>query len=123
MEHSPQEMELLQLLKELQEILANAVNSLGGQTPKSPEAHYMGFVAKSVNTAADGYLVLRQAFRVNASKLLIRPALEITLAGAAVERTNGGFLCAKLILSGRIGKKCSRIQRASHNMSRNGMNF
>ena len=82
-------MELLRLLKELQEILANAVNSLGGQTPKTPEAHYMGFVAKSVNTAADGYLVLRQAFRVNASKLLVRPALEVILGGVAVEKERG----------------------------------
>ena len=89
MEHSPQEIEHLQLLKELQEVLANALNSLAGKTPKSPEAHYAGFVAKSVNFAADGYLVLRQAYRVTASKLLIRPTLEVIMGGVAVENERG----------------------------------
>jgi hypothetical protein len=39
MEHSQQEIETLQLLTELQVILANALNSLSGKAPpKSPEA-------------------------------------------------------------------------------------
>jgi hypothetical protein len=90
MEHSPEEIEILQLLKDLQEILASALNSLSGKTPpKSPEAFYMSFVAKAVNTSADGYLVLRNAYRVSASKLLIRPALEVILGGVAVEKEPG----------------------------------
>ena len=95
MEHSQQEIEALQLLSELQKVLADALNSLSGKPPaESPEAHYMSFVGKAVNTAADGYLVLRQAYRVNASKLLIRPALEVVLAGVAVE-TERGLLVRK----------------------------
>jgi hypothetical protein len=31
----------------------------------------MSFVAQAANTAADAYLVLRKAYRINASKLLI----------------------------------------------------
>jgi hypothetical protein len=94
MKHSPQEIEFLQLVKELQKALASGLDSLGGKTPKNPEARYMGFVAKAVNTAADGYIVLREAYRVNASKLLIRPALEVILAAAAVENERG-FLVRK----------------------------
>jgi hypothetical protein len=95
MEHSQQEIEALQLLNELQKVLDDALNSLSGKPPaESPEAHYMSFVGKAVNTAADGYLVLRQAYRVNASKLLIRPALEVVLAGVAVE-TERGLLVRK----------------------------
>jgi len=94
MGHSPREMELLQLLKELQEILANALSSLGGKFPKTPEAHYMGFVAIAINEAADGYLVLRQGYRLKASKLMIRPALEVLLGGIAVEN-NPGLLVRK----------------------------
>jgi hypothetical protein len=89
MKHSTEEIELLQLLKELQCILSDAINSLGGQTPKSPESHYVGFSTVSVNTAADGYLVLREAHRVNASKPLIRQALEAIIFGVAVEKQHG----------------------------------
>jgi len=85
MEHSREEIEILQLLADLQNVLGMAVNSLGGRTPKSPQAHYIGFVGKGANIAADGYLVLRRAFRVSSSKLLVRPALELILRGAAVE--------------------------------------
>ncbi|MGA2750162.1 MAG: DUF5677 domain-containing protein [Verrucomicrobiota bacterium] len=89
MEHSSEEIEILQLLADLQKVLGIAVNSLGGMTPKNPEAHYIGFVGKGVNIAADGYLILRRAFRVSSSKLLVRPAIELVLDGAAVEHEPG----------------------------------
>jgi hypothetical protein len=89
MEHSPEEIEILQLLSDLQNVLGIAVNSLGDRTPKNPEAHYIGFVGKGVNIAADGYLILRRAFRVSSSKLLVRPALELVLGGVALEKEPG----------------------------------
>jgi hypothetical protein len=84
-EHSQQELELLQALKELQGILAEALNTLEGKVASSPQAEYASFVAQAVNSAADGYLVLRHTYRMDASKLLVRPAIELILGGMAVE--------------------------------------
>lgn len=81
--HGAEEIRLLELLKELQHILGDALNSLGGTTPPSAEANYLSWAAVSLNHAAGGYLWLRESGRVHASKLLVRPALESTFSGIA----------------------------------------
>ncbi|MBM3822906.1 MAG: hypothetical protein FJ404_08500 [Verrucomicrobia bacterium] len=82
--HGPDELRHLELLREAQQLLADALNSLGGKTPATAEAAYLGWAAVHVNRAAEGYLWLRDSCRVAASKLLVRPALEATFAGIAV---------------------------------------
>jgi hypothetical protein len=86
MEHSPEEVEKLKCLEELVKHLGGALNSLNENAPpiKSAAAHYMQFVGAAINRAADGFLLLRMNYRIAASKLLVRPALEVLFAGAAI---------------------------------------
>jgi hypothetical protein len=92
--HGPKEVQLLALLKDAQHLLAEALNSLGGKSPPTPESAYLGWAAVSVNRAAEGYLWLRESGRVGASKLLVRPALEATFSGVAAIK-KPGFLFRK----------------------------
>lgn len=92
--HCQEEADLLKQLKELQGILTVAINSLGGKTPPTAESRYIGNAAKSVNIAADAYFLLREAGRVDASKLLIRPMIDIVISATAVA-TKRGFLFRK----------------------------
>ncbi len=87
--HGPEEVQLLGLLSEVQHVLADALNSLGGKSPPTAESAYLGWSAVSVNRAAEGYLWLRESGRVAASKLLVRPALEATFSGTAVIKKPG----------------------------------
>lgn len=81
---------MLKLLKEVQQALADALDSLGSKTPASPEAAYLGSITgQMVNRAADGFLVLREAMRTDASKLLVRPVIEALFNGAAVMAKRG----------------------------------
>jgi hypothetical protein len=81
--YPPIEIEFLKLLKELQPICVKALNSLGGKKPADAGSSYLGRIAKTVNRTSDGYLLLREAGRMDASKLLIRPALEAVFCGTA----------------------------------------
>jgi hypothetical protein len=81
--YPPTEIEFLKLLKELQPILVNALNSLAGKKPANLSSSYLGRIAVTVNRASDGYLLLRESGRMDASKLLIRPALEAVFCGTA----------------------------------------
>lgn len=92
--HGPQELKHLGLLREVQQILAHALNSLGGKSPPTAESAYLGWAAVSVNRAAEGYLWLRESGRVAASKLMVRPTLEATFAAIAVLKKHG-FLFRK----------------------------
>ena len=80
------------LLTEVQQLLAHSLNSLGGKSPATGEAAYLGWAAVSVNRAAEGYLWLRESGRVAASKLLVRPALEATFSAIAVIKKHGFLL-------------------------------
>jgi hypothetical protein len=81
--YPPTEIEFLKLLKELQPTLVNALNSLAGKKPANLSSSYLGRIAVTVNRASDGYLLLRESGRMDASKLLIRPALEAVFCGTA----------------------------------------
>ena|SRR5258708_5918098 len=82
------------LLKDVQRILADAINSLGNKPYTTPESAYLMWAAVCVNRAAEGYLCLRETCRVTASKFLVRPALEATFSGTAVTK-KPGFLFRK----------------------------
>lgn len=86
--YPPIEIEFLKLLEELQQILVNAINSLGGKTPAEAGSSYLGRIVVTVNRASDGYLWLRKSGRMDASKFLVRPALEAVFCGAASMKDN-----------------------------------
>lgn len=66
----------LELLCEIQQHLRHALNSLGGKQSGGLLDHYLFFMAVHINRATEGYVLLRQASRLDASRLLIRPAIE-----------------------------------------------
>ena len=74
----------LELVKDAQKALTDALNSLGGT-----EVEYLDrfrlFTAVHVNRAADGYILLRQAGKFEASKHLIRTMVESYIRQAALE--------------------------------------
>src|ERR1022692_2161194 len=90
-EHCKEELELLNLLKELRCVLETALNSLANQKPPSAESRYVGDAAKSVNIASDGYILLRESGRVHASKLMVRPLIDVVITSTSVT-TKKGFL-------------------------------
>jgi hypothetical protein len=92
--HGPKELQLLALLADVQRLLAEALNSMAGKSTEA-ETSYLMWASVSVNRAAEGYLFLRESGRVNASKLLVRPALEATFSAAAAIK-KPGFLFRKL---------------------------
>lgn len=69
----------LQLLTDLQNQLQGALKSLAGQQAKAITDRYYLNAGGYLNRTADGYLLLRNAGRMDASKLLIRPALEMMI--------------------------------------------
>lgn len=66
----------LELLRDVQRELANALNSLGKQMITGALDKFIGFSGRHLNYAVEGYIQLRQANRVDASKLLVRPIIE-----------------------------------------------
>src|ERR1022692_1370720 len=92
--YPPIEIKFLKLLKELRPILVKALDSLGSKKPLDAGSSYLGRVAVTVNRAGDGYLWLRESGRMDASKLLVRPALEAVFCGTAAMK-NKAFLFRK----------------------------
>jgi hypothetical protein len=70
------EAKLLDLISEMQVQLATALNSLTGKQHKGLQDTFPVFSASHIDRALNGYILLRRASRIYASKLLIRPALE-----------------------------------------------
>lgn len=93
-EHCDEELRLLGLLREVQERLSEALNSLDRTTLESLEAKYIVPCCRAVNQAAEGYLILRRIGMVSASKILVRPVIEaMFFAGAAA--SDKGFIFRK----------------------------
>jgi hypothetical protein len=82
--NEPAEICSLELLAELREALGAALNSLEGKQSNGLLDHFLGYSAATINRAADGYLTLRRASMIDASKLLIRPAMETMIRILAV---------------------------------------
>jgi hypothetical protein len=106
------EVEFLEFLKEIQPILVNALNSLGGKKPTDFNSSYLGRIAATVNRASDGYLWLRESGRMDASKFLIRPALEAVFCGTAA-MMNKDFLFRKAFSEWTEDKKLFATDAAS----------
>ena len=90
----PSESESLQLLDELQSILSDVLNDIEIKSIPKLEARYLVWAAISIKQAAHGYIILRKANSLEASKLLIRPIMESFIYTNAVMK-NHGFLYRK----------------------------
>lgn len=81
--HDPDEILALGLLSEVQNILASAIDSLGNKAAPSIETNYLFHTAVGLNRVAEGFFFLRNSFRVHASKILVRSAIELLVYGNA----------------------------------------
>ncbi len=75
----------LALLEDAQLELRDALNSLGGKRSNGLADHFNGYSARLINNAAEGYIFLRESGRIDASKLLIRPAIEAMFRIVAIK--------------------------------------
>src|SRR5688572_10339396 len=87
--HGLEERRDLQLLKEVQRVMSDALNSLAGHSHKTKEEAYVWWASVAVNRAAEGFHCLRESGRADASKLLVRPTIELVFAAEAVIRQRG----------------------------------
>jgi Family of unknown function (DUF5677) len=80
------EQESLKLVSDLVDELKSAFKSLAGKKYNDTFDAYRFYSAKHLHRAADGFVFLRQGGRVDASKFLVRPAIEIALRLQAVRK-------------------------------------
>jgi hypothetical protein len=76
----------LQLLTDLRTELGEALNSLGGKQSRGLLDNYYFYASVYMNRAAEGFLFVREAGRVDASKLLVRPPIEVMFRIQALRR-------------------------------------
>lgn len=74
------------LLCDLQNELQAALASLAGRQSQGFVDKYYNFSAGHINRAVEGFVFLRKASRIDASKFLIRPAIEAMIRLEAVKR-------------------------------------
>lgn len=74
------------LLCDLQNELQGALKSLAGKESQGFLDKYYNFSAGHINRAAEGFIFLRKASRIDASKFLVRPAIEAMIRLEAVKR-------------------------------------
>src|SRR5438093_3125023 len=80
------EQESLALLVDFIEEITRALKSLGGKKHNGLFDNYRFWSSKHLHRAADGFVFLRRSGRADASKFLIRPAIEIVLRLQAVKK-------------------------------------
>lgn len=73
-----------ELLRDMNRHLADVLNSLGGKSGDGLFEHYLFYSSVQINRAAEGFIALRDKRRVDASKLLVRPAIELMFRQQAV---------------------------------------
>ncbi len=80
------EEESLKPVEDLVAELTHALKSLEGKPPKTRVNNYQLWSSRSLQRAIDGFAFLRRSRRVDASKLLIRPAIEMAFRLEAVRK-------------------------------------
>lgn len=80
------EQESLELVSDLVAEITNALNSLAGKKYEGTVEAYRFYSAKHIHRAADGFVFLRKSGRIDASKFLVRPAIEVALRLQAVRK-------------------------------------
>lgn len=76
----------LQLVSRVQQELAKALDSLGGKKHQGLQDQFPFYSASHINRAVEGYVLLRQQSRLDASRLLIRPTIEAAIKILAVRK-------------------------------------
>src|SRR5215831_16129961 len=71
------EEESLKLVEDFDRELIQALDSLGGPTPRGLLDRYRFGSAKHLQRAVDGFAFLGRSARVDGSKFLVRPAIEM----------------------------------------------
>src|SRR6266567_2206595 len=74
------------LLRDMQRHLADVLNSLWGKSGDGLFEHYLFYSSVQMNRAAEAFIALRETGRVDASKLLVRPAIELLFRQQAVRK-------------------------------------
>lgn len=81
-----EEQRSLSLLCDIQQELANALNSVGGRQSKGALDNYYFYSADHVNRATEGFIFLRKSGRIDASKFLVRPVIETMFRVEAIQK-------------------------------------
>ena len=82
----PAESHSIELLCEMQRHLDDALKSLEGKESGGLMGYFMAYSARYISRAADGYICLRKAYKTDAARLLIRPAIEAMVKVVAVQK-------------------------------------
>lgn len=80
------ELESLKLLSEMQAELRDALDDLGDKRADGLFERYLFYMAAHINRAVEGYVYLRQSRRIEASKHLVRTAIEAMIRVQCVRR-------------------------------------
>src|SRR6266496_1889736 len=80
------EVQSLDLLSDTQTELHHALSAFGGRQCKGLLQDYRFYTASHINLAAEGYIYLRKSKRIDASKHLIRTAIEAVIRLRAVQK-------------------------------------
>ena len=86
MNNETSELESLKLLSDMQAELRDALNELGGRHGDGLLEHYPFYTAAHINRAVEDYVYLRESGRVEASKHLVRTAIEAFIRLQCVRR-------------------------------------
>ena len=81
-----EEQRSLTLLCDIQQELANALNSLGDKQSRGALDDYYFQSADYVNRVAEGFISLRKSGHIDASKLLVRPLIETMFRVEAIQK-------------------------------------
>jgi hypothetical protein len=81
-----EEQRSLTLLCDIQQELASALNSLGRKQSRGALDNYYLHSAKHLNRATEGFIFLRESGRTDASKFLVRPAIEMMFRVEALQK-------------------------------------
>ena len=76
----------LDLLRDIQNELCDSLNSLGGRQCNGLLESYIGYSARLINKAVEAYIFLRESGRQDASRLLVRTAIEAVFRVHAVRK-------------------------------------
>ncbi len=101
---------LLQLTRDVRAELAHSLDSLGGKESKGAFDKFLFYSAGQMNKAAEAYILLREGGRVDASKLLVRPLIEMMFRTCAVGAKPALFY--RVILTERL-KRNKWIENAA----------
>ena len=71
----------------MQTELRSALNPLGGRQAEGLLAFYSGWAVSHINRSADGYSDFRKAHKIDASKHLVRSAIESVIRLRALHNT------------------------------------